>query len=206
MQLTVRNLNFGYGATPVFSGFSFDCASGDSLWLSGRSGSGKTTLLKLVAGLLKAENGTIRWDDNTISSYDSPTRAEFRKSSIGYGDQELHLVETWTVTQNLRLVSGDGLKISATLRELDLGNFESKRIRFLSGGQKQKVLIARLILQNPEVLLIDEPTAHLDDKNTEIVMEAVNRHFKNKTALIVSHDARVGKWIKSHVSLDGSRS
>jgi putative ABC transport system ATP-binding protein len=201
MRLQVENLSFHYADTPVFRNFQFDCAAGKAIWLRGESGSGKSTFLKLIAGLLKADQGQIQWGEHLLSGMSQQEQATFRRENIAYGDQELHLIPAWTLKQNLELVSNDANLMEKVLHELELSKWLQHRVQNLSGGQRQKVLLARLILQKPQVLLLDEPTAHLDDRNTELVMKAIQRHFTGKTSVIVSHDSRVGEWIPQQVMM-----
>jgi ABC-type lipoprotein export system ATPase subunit len=200
MKLSAKGVSFGYGETSVFKNLDFQCSAGSSIWLGGQSGTGKSTFLKLMAGLLPAQSGEISWNDVHFSKLNETERAEFRRANVGYGDQEVHLVPAWTVEQNLRLASE--VSPYELLKEFELESFASKRVSTLSGGQKQRVMLARLILQNPQILLLDEPTAHLDDRTTELVMSAIKKHCAHATTIVVSHDARIGKWIGEQVTMD----
>lgn len=204
LPLKVRQLNFSYegdlnARVPILQDFNFECKGGQTLWLRGDSGSGKTTFLKLAAGLLSAASGDVAWGDFSFTKAAPEEVTCFRKSHIAFGDQDLHLIETWSVWQNLLLVNSNNDQIQNVLQELKIENFKHRAVRNLSGGQKQKVLAARLILQEPRIVLLDEPTAHLDDRNTEAVMEAIQRNFAEATVIIVSHDQRLSNWISDVV-------
>jgi putative ABC transport system ATP-binding protein len=199
MKLSAKNVSFGYGGQSVFKNLEFDCPHGASRWLGGQSGSGKTTFLKLIAGLLAPSSGEISWNETNLAKLDERQRADFRRESIGYGDQDVLLIPSWTVEQNLRLANGESHY--ELLKEFELEEFAAKRISTLSGGQRQRAMLARLILQNPRILLLDEPTAHLDDRNTELVMAAIKRHCAKATLIVVSHDTRIGKWIGDQVTM-----
>jgi putative ABC transport system ATP-binding protein len=201
MYLKVDSLYFQYDETPIFKNFQLSCENGSHIWLRGGSGSGKSTFLRLIAGLLSPERGQIRWNSHLISKMISKERDHFRRQYIAYGDQELHLAGSWTVNQNLSLVCRDPQRIIQILSDLKLSKLSTHRTSTLSGGEKQKVLLARMVLQKSQIILLDEPTAHLDDKNTELVMSVMAQHFKEKTSILVSHDSRIGQWIKEEIIL-----
>ncbi|CAN5515907.1 ABC transporter ATP-binding protein [soil metagenome] len=200
MKLSIKNVSFGYGDTSIFKDLGFELGPGSSTWLGGQSGAGKSTFLKLIAGLLPAQSGDISWNDSNFTKFDENQRALFRRENIGYGDQEVHLVPSWTVEQNLQLASDQSCV--EILTEFELQAFKSKRVSTLSGGQKQRAMLARLCLQKPKILLLDEPTAHLDDRTTELVMLAVKRHCADATTIVVSHDRRIGQWIGEQVIME----
>jgi putative ABC transport system ATP-binding protein len=196
MRFEVRRLDFSYGPVPVLRQFNFRCDGGEKIWLRGKSGSGKSTFLKLAAGLLSPAAGDLLWNDFSMGAADEKARTAFRKANIAFGDQDLHLIESWSLLQNLILTGAEPETCTELLRELELTVSPTTLARHLSGGQKQKLLLARMILQTPKIVLLDEPTAHLDDSNTAVVMKAVLKHFAAATVLIVSHDQRLAAWLE----------
>lgn len=205
-SLKVNNISFFYDQAAVFKNFSFECKAKETVWLRGSSGSGKSTFLKLLSGLLKVGHGEILWGDFKMDVDSEDERARFRRQHIAFGDQDLHLIEAWTVLQNLRLVEPVKPLCLKALKELHLEELAERTIKTLSGGQKQKVLLARMLLQNPQIVLLDEPTAHLDDASTEVVMTVIHKHFADATTIIVSHDQRLSAWIPKTATLQGKNS
>lgn len=150
--------------------------------IQGPSGCGKSTLLKLIAGLINPQSGQIL----IFESLD--------KTSIGYLHQDLHLIEHWSIKENLDLVERDLDHQKKWLNTFGLQLDPNTITSTLSGGEKQRVGLIRIILSQARTILLDEPTAHLDDEQTEIALKSLKSVFKNKTVLIVSHDQRVQKY------------
>lgn len=194
MKILCENLNFSYEQVPVLQNLNLVINQGEHVWIRGRSGSGKSSLLKLIAGLLSFEKGRIQVGPIEYSSVDLQKYQLLRKESIGYVHQENHLIEHWTVLQNLKLVSDDLKNIDEFFSHLELPKtFLDKKISELSGGEKQRISIIRMLLQSPKLALLDEPTAHLDDVNTDIILNLIQQKLRSATLIIVSHDARLEK-------------
>ncbi|MBC7420958.1 MAG: ATP-binding cassette domain-containing protein [Bdellovibrio sp.] len=174
--MNVQNLSFSYVEKPLFQNLNFEFKSATITLIQGPSGCGKSTFLKLVAGLLDLQSGQIVISPN---------------SKIGYLHQDCHLIDHWSIQENLSLVSTDLVKQKNFLREFDLQMPGATPASQLSGGERQRVSIVRTLLQNPEIVLLDEPTAHLDDEQTAVAMKLIKTHLGTKTILIVSHDKRL---------------
>jgi putative ABC transport system ATP-binding protein len=194
MKITCENIRFSYAQTSLFKNLNLHINEGDHVWIRGRSGSGKSSLLKLIAGLLPIQEGQILIND---FSYTNGTAAEikkFRFSYIGYVHQENHLIEHWTLKQNLELVCQQPEKIDMAIKAFNVDSvFLNKKVSELSGGENQRASLARLLLQRPKLILLDEPTAHLDDGNAEQAMATIRKEFRDCTLIVVSHDARLEK-------------
>lgn len=185
MNLKIENLNFNYAEKILFKNLNLHFDSDTFTWIRGPSGSGKSTFLKLVAGLLPNQSG------NILFSKDEAT--------IGYVDQECHLVDHWSVEENLRLAewadrnhpnakTGD---VDFWLKKFDLNISKKALAKTLSGGERQRICLIRVLLQNPDVVLLDEPTAHLDDQHATTALQLLSDGLRSKLLLIVSHDQRL---------------
>lgn len=172
---------------------------GQHTLILGDSGSGKTTLLHILSGLLKPETGTVRIDGQLL--YELPARKldEFRGQHIGLIFQEAHLVKSLTVKENLQIAQGfAGAKVDPNRIEevLALLNLEHKGNSYpskLSRGQMQRAAIARAVINRPAILVADEPTASLDDRNTESVLNLLLTQAEQQgaTLVVATHDKRV---------------
>jgi putative ABC transport system ATP-binding protein len=194
---------FGTGRTAVraVDGVSLTVNPGEVLLVMGPSGSGKTTLLTMLGGLLRPTDGHIRVDDVELTELDSRRLARFRRETVGFVFQTFNLLETLSAAENVEValnvagVSGRAAHARA-LELLGAAGLEDRldfRARDLSGGEKQRVSIARALANRPRLLLGDEPTANLDSRHGREVMELLRRLAREEgcAVIAVSHDARL---------------
>jgi putative ABC transport system ATP-binding protein len=188
----------GKEAVPVLENLDLHVAEGAFEALMGPSGSGKTTLLNLIAGLDKPTSGTARVAGSELSSMNDGQLAKFRSQKIGFIFQAYNLLPVLTALENVELpllltnLSGAERKKRAqtALRVVGLEDRMNHYPRQLSGGQEQRVTIARAIVNDPTILVCDEPTGDLDRKSADEILallEKLNKEFK-KTILMVTHD------------------
>lgn len=196
MKISCKNLSFSYPQQKsLIHNLNLEVAAGENLWIKGRSGSGKSSFLKLLAGLLPPHQGDIRIEATEIAKLSDSEKRKFRFENIGYTHQENHLIDHWTAEQNLALLTHDKNLIEDVLTAVGLSlDLRSSLVCQLSGGEKQRLSLARLILQKPKLALIDEPTSHLDDENTEKLMTYLLQKLHDSTLIIVSHDHRLEKF------------
>jgi putative ABC transport system ATP-binding protein len=172
---------------------------GASTALVGPSGSGKTTLLGLIAGTLRAASGSIIVNDEAITEFSDNELGQYRLRNVGQVFQSFELLSYLTVIENVMLpwyISGDGLKedirerAAELLRDVDLTTKQTARPGELSQGEQQRVAVCRAMLNNPPVLLADEPTGNLDQENKQNVVDLLVEQAKrnNSTFLMVTHD------------------
>lgn len=208
-MITTQNLQFSYNSKQNFSFPDLKCESGNTLLITGNSGKGKTTLLHLLGGLLTPTSGNIQIEQTEISKL-SPSKLDaFRGKNIGMVLQKSYFVEALSVLDNVVLASwlatGKKAKEKAIqlLTQLDLENQMYKLPAQLSIGQQQRVNIARALINNPKVILADEPTSSLDDENAQIVAELLsNLASEHKAALIiVTHDQRLKSKFTNAINL-----
>lgn len=170
-------------------------ADGEHCLIEGASGTGKTTLLHLIAGLLAPKQGSIRVGDFDFKSRTETELCRFRRENIGLVFQRLNLVEHLSLAENVSLslpaMAESNGKIESALKRVGL--FERRRdlCSYLSQGEQQRVAVARVLAAAPPVILADEPTSSLDEKNALFVTEALREAARGKTLVIVSHDQRI---------------
>ncbi|HEY1425142.1 MAG TPA: ABC transporter ATP-binding protein [Caulobacteraceae bacterium] len=186
---------------PALRGVDLTIETGDFATLSGPSGSGKTTLLSLIGGLDRPTEGDIVLDGQALGGLDSERLADLRLRKIGFVFQTYSLVPVLSAIENvefiLRLLGKPAAEREARAREVLAGvglqGLEDRRPARLSGGQQQRVAVARALAPKPAIVLADEPTANLDSKNAEELIELMARlnAASGITFLIATHDARV---------------
>lgn len=163
----------------VLAGVDLAVAAGEAVAIVGRSGSGKSTLLNLIAGIDRADAGSILTAGLDIGAADEATRAAFRARRLGFVFQSFHLLPTLTVAENIALpleLAGERLPLALRrahelLERIGLGDRATAWPEVLSGGEQQRVAVARALATRPAVLLCDEPTGNLDDTSATLVLD-----------------------------------
>lgn len=185
----------------VIKGVNLKINSGENVAVVGKSGSGKTSLIMLIAGLEKATSGKIIFEDQDISTYSEDELADLRKRKIGIVFQSFYLIPNYTALENVSLVLEinkieDAQKKSAELLKQfglkdRLNHFPSQ----LSGGEQQRVAIARSIILSPKLILADEPSGNLDSENSKLIINLLFKYSKqnNSSLILVTHDQFIAK-------------
>lgn len=185
----------------VIKGVNLKINSGENVAVVGKSGSGKTSLIMLIAGLEKATSGKIIFEDQDISTYSEDELADLRKRKIGIVFQSFYLIPNYTALENVSLVLEinkieDAQKKSAELLKQfglkdRLNHFPSQ----LSGGEQQRVAIARSIILSPKLILADEPSGNLDSENSKLIINLLFKFSKqnNSSLILVTHDQFIAK-------------
>ena len=192
---------------PVLQDITLDIAEGEFMALMGPSGSGKSTLLNLIAGIDKADSGTIRIGDVDITKLSETELALWRSSNVGFIFQFYNLIPVLTAFENVELpltltgLSRKQRKEHARMA-LDVVNLSDRVDHYpgeLSGGQQQRVAIARALVTDPAILVADEPTGDLDRVSAEDILGLMERlvHELGKTIIMVTHDPRAAN--KAHI-------
>lgn len=200
MLLEVRNVSKKYsrGGREFFAVDNAELSvnSGEFIAIRGYSGSGKSTLFNLIAGLLKPDNGQIFFEDGCISEADFDL-SDYRNRQIGYVIQGQSVLNSFTVFENVCLpyyISGGKGDVSeramALLKEVRLENYAEAYPNQLSGGEMRRVAIARALINNPKLVIADEPTSNLDKENAIIVLDLLKKMSGSGIGVIIStHDS-----------------
>ena len=206
--LELKNISKKYGNNTIFDNYNLEVKKGTFLGIKGKSGRGKTTLLNIM-GLLEDYEGTLNIMGEEVRYRDKKKRKELLKKVIGYLFQNYALIDDLTVYENLKIVINKKNKIKGkelmleALEKVGVANeFLNKKIYTCSGGEQQRIAIARLMLKDCDIVLADEPTGSLDDKNTAIVMILLTQlNEEGKTIVMVSHDDVALSYCKEIVQL-----
>jgi len=207
--LEARDAVLSFGETPALRGATVTVAAGEILAVMGPSGSGKSTLLHCLAGILVPQSGEIRFGDRRIDAMNEDERSKLRRDHFGFVFQFGQLVPELTAEENvaLPLLLG-GVRRQMALKtarpwfaRLGLDGLEGRRSGELSGGQAQRVALARGLVARPEVLFADEPTGSLDSLTGEHVMNLMveSARAEGTTVIVVTHEARVAAYADREV-------
>ncbi len=218
-QVIVTDLHKEYklGETKVHAlrGVSLDIADGEFLAILGQSGSGKTTLLNMISALDIPTSGQVSVEGSVISSMKRDERTQFRRSSIGLVFQFYNLFPTLTAIENVEIGIAMEIKDTEVLRDrslryLELVGILDKADNYpsqMSGGEQQRVAIARGLAKEPPILVLDEPTGNLDAETSEVIwdlLQAVNKSTKT-TVIAVTHQTSVSKVADRSIFLRSGR-
>lgn len=197
-MIDIKNITKKYDDRVIFKNFSLKINDGEFVVITGKSGCGKSTLLNIIGLLEDPDKGKVVIDGEKILSPQSKNAVKVIRNKISYVFQNFALVDEETVKYNLMLAlryvklshKEKENKIADALAKVGLCGYENKKIYQLSGGEQQRVSLARVFLKPSEIILADEPTGSLDKENAAIViniLKRINRDY-GKTVLIVTHD------------------
>ncbi|AXE18718.1 ABC transporter ATP-binding protein [Runella rosea] len=208
-MIACHNLTFSYSPQKHFSFPDIVCNDREALLILGQSGKGKTTLLHLMALLLRPEGGQVFINNQDITPLSVAEAAAVRASQIGIVYQRPHFVSSLNVMDNVLLSSylaqkpQDKARVKQLAEQLGFADHLSKRTNQLSQGEQQRVSIARALMNNPAVILADEPTSSLDDINCDKVIELLKNQSEQIGAslVVVTHDQRLKDAFAKQVKL-----
>ena len=196
--LELKNVNKSYDGRKIIDNLTISIPENSLVAITGKSGSGKSTILNMIGLLESIDSGSIKINGNNIPNINSSKATMLRRNTINYLFQSYALISDITVLDNL-MVAMEFLdlskkekndKIDKVLKDLDIFILKNKKVNTLSGGEQQRVALARCILKPGNLILADEPTGSHDPKMAEIVFELIKylRDKYNKTVIIVTHD------------------
>ena len=190
MTIDLLNVSKSFGSKKIFTDLNLKFESGKSYALIGGSGSGKSTLLNIIGRLEKIDSGNVLVDKQDIWKIKERT---FFKNTVGYVFQNYSLIDNKTVYDNLKLITKDKKTITDVLEKVGLSSdYLHQKIYELSGGQAQRVAIARMLMKPRKIILADEPTGALDGKiGKEIIRLLLNERAEDKYVIIATHDPAV---------------
>jgi len=199
--IEVKNVIKEYETAHALRGVSMDVEKGQWVSIMGASGSGKSTLLNIIGGLDSASSGDVFINSTNIESLTEDELALFRREKVGFIFQQSHLIPYLTALENVMLAQyfhslSDENEATEALKRVGLGQRLKHRPSQLSGGEQQRICIARALINSPEILLADEPTGNLDRENTKIILELLKSLYNEDhfTIVLVTHDPFVSKW------------
>ncbi|WP_316768131.1 ABC transporter ATP-binding protein [Pedobacter frigiditerrae] len=198
-MISIKSVSHSYKNTKPIIFKDWQINNGEQWLLLGESGSGKTTLLHILTGILKPKQGEVNINDTSIYSLSSKNLDQFRGRNIGIIFQRPHLIKSLTIAENLLLAQSfaqlpeDQKRIDEVLNSLDIIHKKHSYPSTLSQGQLQRVSIARAVINKPALLIADEPTSSLDDKNATAVLELLMQQsgLNQATLIVATHDKRV---------------
>jgi len=207
----VEGLTKVYGKVRALDGVTFDVEAGEWIAMMGPSGSGKTTLINILGGLDTPTSGCAVVDGVDVARFDEAGLTRYRAEKVGFVFQQFHLVPYLTAIENVMLAqyfhsTTDENEAKKALERVGLGDRLTHVPAQLSGGEQQRVAVARSLINHPKLLLADEPTGNLDETNEQIVIDLLRElHVEGHTILMVTHDPSIGRLANRRIDLAHGR-
>lgn len=212
-MITVSDIKKSYGSrecqNEVLKGFDLQIADGTFTVILGASGSGKSTLLNCLSGLERTDSGSIRYDSVDITLLSDAALTRFRKEHIGFIFQQYYLLPDMTVEKNVRMgadLAGNE-EYKKIIKAVGLGEKAQKYPNELSGGEQQRVSVARALAKKPDVLFLDEPTGALDEETGRQVLDYICQLHKEYgfTIIMVTHNPNIAEMADTVIRMNSGR-
>ena len=208
-MITAKNIKKKYNDQEVLRGIDLKIDKNEFVVILGASGSGKSTLLNILSGLEKSDSGEVVYDNESISDYSEKQLTKFRKDKIGFVFQQYYLLNNLTVEQNVKVGANlaDNKEYVDIIKDLGLEDKLSKYPNELSGGEQQRVSIARALAKKPTVLFLDEPTGALDEETGRKILEYLLK-LKDKshfTMIMVTHNENISELANKIIHVGSGR-
>ncbi|QMV84246.1 ABC transporter ATP-binding protein [Corynebacterium hindlerae] len=210
-QFTLHDVTKTYGVAPVLSGINLTIGAGEKVAIMGPSGSGKSTLLHCMSGILRPTSGSVFFEGTDIAQLNDAQRSQLRLTKFGFVFQDGQLLPELTAAENIALPAmlsgtsrGKARKRALDLLEqLGLSELAHRRPANMSGGQAQRVAVARALVTRPAVIFADEPTGALDQATGHEMMQLLTTMVTGHgtTLIMVTHDAKVAKWLDRRIEI-----
>lgn len=206
--LEMKQVSKAYGSVHALREFNLDVEAGEWVSIMGPSGSGKSTMLNIIGCMDKPTTGSVIIDGFDTSTLNQKQLTEIRRDKIGLVFQQFHLVPHLTAIENIMLAQyyhsmPDENEAVEALKRVGLLNRGHHLPSQLSGGEQQRVCIARALINYPAIILADEPTGNLDEENERIVTELFQElHREGHTIIVVTHDPEVGMLAQKTIKLE----
>jgi putative ABC transport system ATP-binding protein len=212
-MIEMQHITKAYGSQdntfPVLKDLSLQLPDGDFTVILGPSGSGKSTLLNVISGLERPDSGAIRYDDTDITALSDKALTQFRRDNVGFIFQQYYLLPNLTVGQNVKMGAdlASNKDYRAIIEAVGLTDKMDKFPRELSGGEQQRVSIARALAKKPNVLFLDEPTGALDEETGRLILDYIAKlqadlHF---TMLMVTHNTNIAEMANTVIKMNSGR-
>ena len=204
------NLKSNIETIEVLKGINLNILANKSICIMGHSGAGKSTLAMTIAGLENITKGKIFYKDQPIHDLKEDDLADYRANNVGIIFQSFNLLPSMTALENVNLpleISGNFIDDRQSIKLLESVGLENRINHYpheLSGGEQQRVAIARSLISSPEIIIADEPTGNLDKKNSEAVIKLIFELQKihNSTLILVTHDKSIANFCDEIITLD----
>jgi putative ABC transport system ATP-binding protein len=207
-MIEIINMNKTFARKSIFKDFNLKVETGEFIGIVGKSGHGKTTLLNIIGTLEEADSGIIKIMGKDIQK--RKIKRLLLRNQLGFIFQNYALIDNASVIENLEIAlkhkkmkkTQKNEAISFVLKEVGLVDYEKEKVHTLSGGEQQRVAIARLLLKDPSLILADEPTGSLDIENRDIIVSLFQKlHKRGKTIIMVTHDKDLIQFFSRTVQL-----
>lgn len=200
LENITKNFKRGKNEIKLFNNFSYSAQKGEFVAICGPSGCGKTTLMLIMGSLLAPDKGAVLIDGMDVNSFSQGKKAAFRAEKIGFVFQQFHLLPYFNILENIQLpelaIKNDNIsqKTTELINTLGLAHRETHFPAEMSIGERQRTALARALIHEPDILLADEPTGNLDQKNTDIVISVLKNFAKTgKCVIMITHDTEAAK-------------
>lgn len=212
-MISIKDITKSYGSkenkTLVLKGISLKLKDEDFAVILGASGSGKSTLLNIISGLERPDNGTIYYEEQDITSLSDNELTKFRKDNIGFIFQQYYLLSNMNVEKNVKMGAdlAGNREYKKIIESVGLGNKRNKFPSELSGGEQQRVSVARALAKKPKVLFLDEPTGALDEETGRLVLDYICQlqkeyHF---AIVMVTHNTNIAEMARTVIKMNSGK-
>lgn len=211
MVIEARNITKKFGDKILFTDLNLEINDKDSIVITGDSGSGKSTLLNILSLIEETDDGMVIWHGNAIDKINGTKVNKIIREEIGYVFQNYALIDNKTVYENVEIGTKYNKSIHAknkkkyvydAIERVGLTGLENRKVYSLSGGEQQRVALARIIVKPCSVIFADEPTGNLDDENANKIIEILFRlNEEGKTIIVVTHDQSIVSRFTKHIHL-----
>lgn len=209
-MITVSNIKKAYGEkNEVLKGFDLQITDGEFTVILGASGSGKSTFLNCLSGLERVDDGSIKYNDVDITELSDTALTKFRKDNIGFIFQQYYLLPNMTVEKNVRMGAdlANNQEYEEIIKAVGLEEKAKKYPSELSGGEQQRVSVARALAKKPKVLFLDEPTGALDEETGRQVLDYICKLHKENgfTIVMVTHNQNIAEMANTVIKMNSGR-
>jgi putative ABC transport system ATP-binding protein len=207
-MIKIERMNKSFQRKTLFKDFNLEVGSGEFIGIMGKSGQGKTTLLNMMGTLEKPDSGMVEIMGHRLDN--KKTQRFLLRNHIGFIFQNYALIDNATVNENLEIAlkhkkmtkQQKREAMTNALTEVGLKDYEKEKIHTLSGGEQQRVALARLLLKDPDIILADEPTGSLDVENRDRIVSLFQQlHNRGKTIIMVTHDEDLSQVFSRKIQL-----
>ena len=209
-MITVSNIKKAYGEKKeVLKGFDLQITDGEFTVILGASGSGKSTFLNCLSGLERVDDGSIKYNDVDITELSDTALTKFRKDNIGFIFQQYYLLPNMTVEKNVRMGAdlANNQEYEEIIKAVGLEEKAKKYPSELSGGEQQRVSVARALAKKPKVLFLDEPTGALDEETGRQVLDYICKLHKEYgfTIVMVTHNQNIAEMANTVIKMNSGK-